>query len=290
LRKQSKQQISGRDGERWFVAMLPPAWLFTRPAEDFGIDGIVTIGTDASVSELEFSVQIKSRSRWRKQGGYLIVPDIETEVIRYWTFRLAPTLLVAYERESGCGYYEWVPDASAAQDSEILNKSAQNLRIPLRQEVNAKAWTEIEECLRDYHQRLRMALRRSDAQRAVLKTVRAMSMCLRVLQMTPQMWRKGEEGRIFAGVSHAVAHAEVVNTLRQLAETMDDDDPPLAQTVRDSATAYASLCSTFLYPFEEFLLQRDQAVAVLANENRMKRMRSKMEAMISEIIMQLSSV
>ena len=44
--KQTSAQILGRLGERWFQSILPPEFVFTRPSEDFGIDGVVTIGGD----------------------------------------------------------------------------------------------------------------------------------------------------------------------------------------------------------------------------------------------------
>jgi hypothetical protein len=83
LPKQTSAQILGRQGERWFHSILPPEWVFTRPSEDFGIDGTVAIGDSAAMTPVEFGVQIKASSHWATQGENIVVTGIAVETLRY---------------------------------------------------------------------------------------------------------------------------------------------------------------------------------------------------------------
>jgi Domain of unknown function (DUF4365) len=74
MRKQSKAQIIGREGERWFSSILPPEWSLQRPIDDFGSDGIVAVGSEKHLTSFEFGVQVKSTSQLKAVKGSRLAP------------------------------------------------------------------------------------------------------------------------------------------------------------------------------------------------------------------------
>jgi hypothetical protein len=108
--KQTEAQHKGRAGERWFLSLLPPEWIFQKPEEDIGIDGKVIIGTHESTGGFEFGVQIKASKNWQVKDGEISVEGIKSDTFLFWGSRPFPTILCLYDISKNIGYYGWVFD------------------------------------------------------------------------------------------------------------------------------------------------------------------------------------
>jgi Domain of unknown function (DUF4365) len=105
MRRQSESQIIGRAGERWFSSILPSAWSIQRPIDDFGSDGIISIGNKTSMTNLEFGVQIKSKksAEWNDNKSRI---SITRDMARYFSGKFYPTLFVLYDQRHNSGYFQ----------------------------------------------------------------------------------------------------------------------------------------------------------------------------------------
>lgn len=142
MRNQNKSQIVGREGERWFSSILPSEWTIQRPIDDFGIDGIVAIGTESNVLPLEFGVQIKSSVNFKSVNGKVVVPRISSGMLQYWLRKLLPTLLVAYDAKRKVGYYDWV--YNLVTNEQVLNNDEKHfLHIDGERKFDDRSWDHI---------------------------------------------------------------------------------------------------------------------------------------------------
>ena len=144
--KQTASQETGGAGERGSVSRLPTNWIFQPPLEDVGIDGVVVICGPGAGEGLEFRVQIKSSTRFRRNGEMLIVPNVKRSALRYWVTGFTPTLVVAYETSSASGYCAWANQILASMaDSLDVEHGTCALEVPMQTPVNDSAWTIIRE-------------------------------------------------------------------------------------------------------------------------------------------------
>ena len=150
MRNQNKSQIVGREGERWFSSILPPEWTIQRPIDDFGIDGIVSIGTESSVLPLEFGVQIKSSVNFKSINDKVVVPCISSEMLQYWLSKLLPTLLVAYDAKKKVGYYDWVHNL-LKNEQALDNKGKHFLHIDSKRQFIDQSWKNISTEVEEFH-------------------------------------------------------------------------------------------------------------------------------------------
>ena len=138
--RQSRSQIIGREGEKWFEAQLPPNWIPQRPTEDVGVDALVVICEDNALNGLEFRVQIKSTHAWRTRAGNILLAFSRRsllDLIKNFT----PALLVTYESSSKRGYCFWI-NALVGKDLSLLspNRKSVTLSIPMTRPVTAHLW------------------------------------------------------------------------------------------------------------------------------------------------------
>ena len=150
MRKQSKAQVIGREGERWFHSVLPPEWSIQKPLDDFGIDGIVAVGTQAHLSPIEFGVQIKSSSRFKIIDRKLIVPRISRDELLYWSRKFYPTLIIAYDTRAKRGYFDWISNVSSLGDLQ-KRQDYHYIHISVDRIVTDDCWPLIKSELEAFH-------------------------------------------------------------------------------------------------------------------------------------------
>ncbi len=275
MRKQSTSQIIGRDGERWFQSILPPQWILNKPTEDFGIDFIVAIGDEENVTSFEFGVQVKTRKHWHAQGRKLVVSQLSLDVLRYWSMRLTPTLLVAYEASTKKGYYIWVPEILT---EEVLQRkcATTSLSIPMKQKLTEKSWPSIKEELLRYHRELAASLGALKALRPVIKAINSFAQSSMLLRIAETSSPKEENEKMLLDLSQALAHREVIVALESLAENIGASTHAGTKLLA-SSSAYRSLCEEIYHPFDAFMKDnKDQAVAFWANKEKTKELLPKL--------------
>lgn len=284
--KQTSAQILGRRGERWFESILPPEFVFTRPAEDFGIDGVVAIGGAYAMTPVEFGVQVKSSNRWSIQDDKVVLRGIAIETLRYWAGRLLPTLIVLYDAEAKAGYFAWAPEVISRTDLKKSTKTT-SLKVPRMNSLGASCWPGIKDQAVAYHQQLASALATLSDARPVLRAVRALAKALRLLAL-PRNVDGSNEDAMLNLVTDVVAHREVVTSLRALASTLSKGHVLQASLV-DAATTYRSICSSFIHPFDNFLRGTGQCVAVWTNDERMVHSKLQLISIIADLVAGLST-
>jgi hypothetical protein len=285
--KQTSAQILGRLGERWFQSILPPEFVFTRPAEDFGIDGVVAIGGDQMMTPVEFGVQVKASHSWSIQDDSVVVQGIAIETLRYWAGRLLPTLIVLYDAEAKAGYFAWAPEVISKAHLEKSTKTT-SLRVPRTNSLGVSCWPGIKDQAVAYHRQLASAFATLSDARPVLRAVRALAQALRLLGLPRSVNVSGEDSML-RQLADVVAHREVVTSLRALASTLNKGHALQASLV-DAADTYRSICSSFLHPFDDLLRGTDQAVAVWANDERMAHSSPQLMSIITDLIVGLSTI
>ena len=150
MRKQSKSQIIGREGERWFDSVLPPEWSIQKPLDDFGIDGIVAVGTETHLSPVEFGVQIKSSTHFNTVGGKIVVPKISKDELLYWSRKFYPTLFLAYDTKRKIGYFDWISNITSSDDLR-KNQDFFYLHINAKRVVTDECWPRLKAELEAFH-------------------------------------------------------------------------------------------------------------------------------------------
>jgi len=104
---QNEAQLTGRQGEWWFVGQLPSTWILQSPLEDVGVDGVVVICDASALNGLEFRVQIKSSRKWRTEKDFIVLKNVKTTPLLYWVTGFTPTLMVLYETSTDRGFCAW---------------------------------------------------------------------------------------------------------------------------------------------------------------------------------------
>jgi len=269
--------------------MLPPEWIFQEPSEDFGIDGIVSIGDEKHITGFEFGVQVKTSRQWNVQDEELIVPGIPRDVLWFWAVRLTPTLLVAYDANGGAGYFVWLPEILT--DSLLSESTATvSLRIPISQQLTPDLWPVIKQQLLNYHLKLASALSAAQVLRPLLRTVHSLSQSLRILDISRMATPKTNDETMLLQLSQALAHREVVVALGALAERIGLTTP-LGSTLVKPSSAYRSVCAEIFHPFESFVTADPKTpVAVWVNDQKMTELRPKLVALVIDTIASLSAM
>ncbi|MEO8372850.1 MAG: DUF4365 domain-containing protein [Candidatus Solibacter sp.] len=287
--KQTPAQILGRQGERWFQSILPPEWVFTRPSEDFGIDGTVAIGDSHAMTPVEFGVQVKASSRWLIQGEYIVVPGIAIETIRYWAGRLLPTLLVLHDAQNTTGYFAWTADLISLCDLEESSGTTMSLKVSRSNLFSNTCWAGLKQQATMYHQRLASAFATLSDARPLLRTIRALAQALQLLVIPKNMPGRSNDEAMLCRVADIVAHREVVISLRTLAARFDPGHG-LHTSLREAAEMYRSICAGFLNPFDDILDGTGTGVAVWVNDERMIQAHPQLVSIVTGLMVGLSTL
>ena len=133
--QQSEAQALGRKGECWFQNQLPKHWIFQRPSEDIGIDGVVVIAEPGELNGAEFRVQVKSSRKWPVQEDRLLLRARRASV-QQWIAGLSPGMLVLYEEDTDMGFYLVGASTSLQISRTSLRRSPRRSRsafhVPVR--------------------------------------------------------------------------------------------------------------------------------------------------------------
>lgn len=254
MRKQSRAQIVGREGERWFASVLPAEWSIQRPPEDFGLDGIVAIGDSAHVTPYEFGVQIKSSSQFKTVRGHVVVPQISRDAVVYWSKKFFPTLLIAYDAKMKAGYFEWVSNL-VNRDDLLSGKEYFYLHIPQSRIVSPDCWATIKAELIRYHDEFAMAL---SAANEILPVATEFATMLRNLCLSTTANRSQRDGQVLYTTTQAWTHIEVIRRLDQLMPTIAPGSVA-ERNLRNFRDFYFGECDKIFMNFSQLCKGDDEA-------------------------------
>lgn len=247
-RKQTQSQIIGREGERWFAASLPSSWTLQKPFDDFGIDGIVGVGSDTHVSPLEFGVQIKSSKSFKFVKGRIVSPAISRDAILYWARKFTPTLVVLYDLKNHKGYCEWLFNLIDIHDIRSQNTQFY-LKIPSENQINEQMWPKLQNHLNELECEFSAALRNK---REILPVATALSKFLRNLCVARMADFEDRKEIVAFMTAQAWTHVEVVRELDRLIPDVDDTSSAYTNLVY-FRTAYYDLCKQIYHEFDDLL-------------------------------------
>jgi len=286
---QSSAQIMGRQGERWFQSVLPPEWLFTRPSEDFGVDGTVSIGTGACVTPVEFGVQVQASKSWAFENGCIVVPGVAVPTLRYWAARLLPTLLVLYDPLKMNGYFAWTMDLVSRRELEGAANKSIRLKVPDSNLLDSACWSQINRQAVAYHHQLASAFASLSNSAPFLRTTKALASALQALSLPPNVTMNKKHDKMLHDLASVAAHRKVVSSLRNLASKIDPKTA-LFNGLLEAADDYRAMCADFIDRFDDLLLYQDRALAVWIAEDRMDRAKPAVMFKITGLISSLTSL
>lgn len=252
MRRQSKSQIVGREGERWFESNLPPEWSIQRPIDDFGLDGIVAVGDSTHLTPYEFGVQIKSSSHFNLVRNHVVVPNISRDAIEYWARKFFPTLLVAYDTKSKIGYFEWISNLVDLNEIQSAKKSFY-LHIPRERVVCGKCWAVVQDELKSFHREFSTALRGA---REIIPLATRLAGLLRNLCMSKMADVTIRDQQFLYVTAQAWTHEEVI---RQLDRFIPNVDPAsmAAHNLQKFRDFYMNGCKLIFHDFEKQYREAD---------------------------------
>lgn len=266
--KQSGAQILGRKGQRWFENSLPKQWIFQRPTEDFGIDGVVVIGDVGELNGTEFRVQIKSSLQWERQGEVLLVSNLKRRTIRDWIAGFSPTMLALYEEKSDSGFLYWVMDLfpKAADVKALFAETSETLtlKIPSDCPVQEGCWDFVREKLRRNYEEIISGLQAARLNATLLPLLRALSECVRNLYFVQLNWREtlsDEQKQKMLLLLESSTHKEVVIAMSRFQDVLPPDIL-LSRQVLSAIRFYMSKVAEFYVGFNA-MVENPQKTAVV---------------------------
>ena len=297
MAEQSIAQILGRKGERWFRSILPDEWIFNKPEEDFGIDGTVIIGEKARVGALEFHVQIKSTSNCKRIKDFIVVPNISRGSVLFWIARLAPTMLVLYDRKRNLGYYGWIPEILPSDKLRTFlgsKKETISLKIPKKSIINEHCWHSLNEKLRTQRDALISLVFRLNISSSLLNAIHSLSVSLRLLMFSLFDSRlDAKEHRMMTDLSEMIAYKNVIRALSVFRSEIESEigkNSQLSDFLLNVSDAVRSEIDTFTIGFDVLLETDNKPVAVRINPEKRERARPRLWAMLTEIILTISGI
>ena len=248
---QSQSQITGDQGERWFLAQLPDAWVAQKQTPDVGIDFIVVVCEPGPLNGREFRVQVKSSKRFAIRKGQVVVPKIKRSTLEYWFRSAVPTMLVAFDTGTKRGYFRWHNELGGLL-SDLKERTTVSVSIPAKGLLSAQSWADGRERLKWHYANLGEALRDARDARSVLPTIHRLAGAARMLssidhQKIPVAQRTSQQDGILA-LLELFQHREVTEAL----STLRDELLPASCGARELDTWVASYRSTVLSAFPCF--------------------------------------
>jgi Domain of unknown function (DUF4365) len=288
MRKQTESQVLGREGERWFQSTLPSQWIYQRPSEDFGIDGIVAIGDDNSVTPYEFGVQIKTSTEWSAKDGHIAV-QVRLEIVRYWVARIVPTLLALYDATEKIGYYVWIPQLVSRSDLADDSRRTLALRVPVSSVLDPSSWSPIRQKALQYYDRLASAFIKRPVLASLLRTVHSLAQAHQWLNSVAFRAVESENQQKRAGLLEVAAHRHLLTAVRRLASQINPDCE-LKKVLDSAAETYCSLCAQFVHPVGELLEERNRTFAIWFGDEKAKELRPQLISIVAELLVGLTSL
>lgn len=281
MRKQNKSQIIGREGERWFSSILPPQWSIQRPFDDYGTDGIVTVGTKTEILPLEFGVQIKSSRNFNTVNSCVVVPRITFDMLKYWLRKFIPTLLVAYDSRRSEGYCQWVHNLVTYEDMRTQQKEY-CLHIELDRIITQSSWDGVHKELEEYESIFRSAIQ---AKTEILPAAKQLSTALSTLcnnELIDLSTRDGVVRRTSTlAWTYISAAKEVDNLLENLAPNSN-----ARKTLAIFRDSYFSKCREIILDFDKQVDSwgKDAGWIAMKKPEECKNVRLQLNAMVSDCL------
>lgn len=284
MRSQSKSQIIGREGERWFTSLLPPAWSVQRPPDDFGLDAIVAVGSSSRLSALEFGVQVKSSAQVKTVKGKIVAPRVSRDEVLYWAGKFYPTLLVMYDAKKKRGYFDWI---SNLVSPDMLNAERTNyyLHIDMAREVNANCWDTIEREMNDFHQSFTDAFH---ARFELLPIAAKLASLLRNLCVSRTADISNRDGEILFVTAQAWTHIEVVKQVDALISQIKTGSH-LERILVSFRNAYFRKCDSIFLKFSDLIEGHGPDLIMMKKPDHSLDTLNELAAMLSECVSGLLS-
>jgi Domain of unknown function (DUF4365) len=248
MRKQTRANVVGRQGERWFYAQIPSEWVIQRPQDDFGIDGIVSIGNARAVGPLEFGIQVKGSDSLKYSNGSVVISGVSREMVEYWNRKFLPTLLVAYDAKLDLGYADWFHEVV---DPEFLSgrRSYCALSISQSRKIDAGFWAYVESSAKEFSSRLASAFAFSNG---TIPAITPFVVYLRNLCHVNLADALTEDGRILYATGHAWTHVEVIREIDRRLATLDQTNF-LHSKLKSFRAYYFGKCGSIFHEFPKLL-------------------------------------
>ncbi len=278
MRKQSSAQITGREGERWFASVLPPEWSIQRPPDDFGLDGIVAVGTPTHVTSYEFGVQVKSSTGFKLVRDHVVVPRIPYDTILYWSAKFFPTLLVAYDTKKQVGYFEWISNLVGPKELEA-RKSELYLHIPRTRMISSDCWTVIEAELKEFHWEFSKALQ---ASREILPVASQFATLLRNLCFSNMADQSDSGNKMIYMTVQSWTHIEVVRCLDALLPKITRGSVA-AKNLTFFRDAYFRVCDKLFLNFADLCREEPNSDWIMVKKESQPLL-NELTAMLSECV------
>lgn len=282
MRNQNKSQIVGREGERWFSSILPSEWTIQRPIDDFGIDGIVAIGTESNVLPLEFGVQIKSSVNFKSVGGKVVVPRISSEMLRYWLRKLLPTLLVAYDAKRRMGYYDWVHNL-VTNEQVLNNEGTHYLHIDTKRQLSDRSWNYIRTEVVELHEMFFQAVQ---SKVELLPFCKHLSLALSNLCSAELIDDSKRDGQVRRVTQVAWTY---VFAAREMQNLVPDSKPETHATriITSFVDAYFCKCREIIHEFDHCVADEKGGWIAMKKLDECKSTRFELNALLSECLFTL---
>lgn len=279
MRKQSKAQIIGREGERWFSSILPPEWSLQRPIDDFGSDGIVAVGSEKHLTSFEFGVQVKSTSQLKAVKGKVVAPRVKKDELTYWARKFYPTLLVVYDAKEKVGYYDWISNLWSAEASDSKAKNFY-LQVDQQRKFSPASWAVLKSEIEDFHHQFSEAFH---AKFEVLPVVATLSMLLRNLCVSTTEDVTNRNGSVRFTSGQAWNHIEVVRQLDMLIPNVKSGSM-LERLLGEFRSAYFRRCDTIFFKFSELVEPNHSGWIAMKKPEECSDVLNELTAMLSECV------
>lgn len=260
--RQSEQQLTGREGERWFQSQLPNGWVLQRPTEDIGLDGVVVISDGSQYDGLEFRVQVKSSQHWNENESGILVKNLNRESVLYWLTGLTPTLLILYCNRTKSAHWYWA-NRLFADRRELLAGATHAIqaRIPADNPLTKDSWGNIANDIAAIQSSIAETFNTAHGSRVVFQLLHSMHSALQGIYYATAKLKDGRtispEGERLSDHLELISYRDFILALREFAARMRADSSGYAWFTA-LADGYQSRCAEFVRPIEALLTSSDE--------------------------------
>lgn len=254
---QSEAQITGDQGENWFVSQLPPGWILQPPKRDVGVDGVIVICDETDLNSREFRVQIKSSKTPTIRNSMVIIPGVKRSTVEYWFLSPLPTLLVAYDATQNHGFFRWHSDLYDEVREALDRQKTKSISVsvPTSNRLDQEGWETIRNNLKWHYHNLSEALFAARNAKSLLPTIHDLAAAVRQLnsidhQPIPVDRRTKEQEGLLA-ITEMMQHRLVISTLTQLLSELARETEG-ARRLEAWIHSYGSKVSSVFPNFEKF--------------------------------------
>lgn len=125
----------------FFVSLLPRAWMYEKPSNDYGVDLRVELVKGQMVTGLELMVQLKSSAE-ESRGDYETA-KIKTKTYNYLWDKLQVVMIVKYVESENKAYWQFLSDVPEPNQE----KKTFSVLIPKENSLQEVDWGYIYEYL-----------------------------------------------------------------------------------------------------------------------------------------------